>query len=425
MSPIIKYQSWENPRCKILKAMASAKPMSRELCLKCKGGRLLCGQKTCPLLQKINIQSPLENSLKQDMSGPSPSIFVGWNGYPEVFIGPMVSLDSENVNLLDNPAKWYGTGFDDIIKLRSLLVRSKHRQGIRERTKFIENSQELALSEKAVDIETRFKKKPHYSLSFSPISQPMGASGILEKFSITENPKIPKKVDYVVSDEMKAAPSLTKLFNSKFDIYYLTNVFSSGTLGMEENKKLVPTRWSITAVDDILARSMMNDIRNYPQINDCLVYTNQYLENHFEILLIPGGWEFEQFESWAPKTLWTMSYNKPVIVQEHEKHKGRWDYAINEGGGYYAGRFAVCEALSKMRRQARVVIFREIYDSYIMPVGVWEVRENVRHAFMNKPKKFSTIKEALFDINSRLMHPVEEYAKRSEVLRQRRISEFF
>ena len=102
-----------------------------------------------------------------------------------------------------------------------------------------------------------------------------------------------------------------------------------------------------------------------------------------------------------------------------------WDYAINEGGGYYAGRFAVCEALNKMRRQARVVIFREIYDSYIMPVGVWEVRENVRHAFMNKPKKFSTIKDALEDINSRLMHPVEEYVKRSEVLRQMRISEFF
>jgi len=60
-----------------------------------------------------------------------------------------------------------------------------------------------------------------------------------------------------------------------------------------------------------------------------------------------------------------------------------------------------------------------------MPVGVWEVRENVRHAFMNTPRKFNTLKEALADINTRLMHPVEECVKRSEVLRQRRISEFF
>ncbi len=420
-----KYQSWENPRCQILKAMSAARPMSRELCLTCKGGRLLCGQKSCPLLQRIHIQNPIETRLKEEMSGPAPSIFVGWKGYPEVFIGPMVSLDVENANLLDNPAKWYGTGFDDIIRMRSLLVRSKQIQEVRAKTKFIENSQELALSTKAVDIETKFTKKPHYSLSFSPISQPMGASGILEKFNITENPKIPKKVDYVVSDEMKAVDAVSKLFKSEFDVYYLTNVLSSGALGMNENKKIVPTRWSITAVDDMLSREMMKSIRNYPQINEYTVYTNQYLENHFEILLTPGAWEFEQFESWAPKTLWTMSYDKPVIIQEHEPHEGRWDYAINEGGGYYAGRFAVCEALNKMRRQARVVIFREIYDSYIMPVGVWEVRENVRHAFMNQPRKFGTLKEALSDINSRLLHPVEEYVKKSEILRQRRLSEFF
>ena len=60
-----------------------------------------------------------------------------------------------------------------------------------------------------------------------------------------------------------------------------------------------------------------------------------------------------------------------------------------------------------------------------MPVGVWEVRENVRHAFMNPAKKFDTLKEALADINTRLMIPVEEYVKKSEILRQRRLSEFF
>jgi hypothetical protein len=60
-----------------------------------------------------------------------------------------------------------------------------------------------------------------------------------------------------------------------------------------------------------------------------------------------------------------------------------------------------------------------------MPVGIWEVRENVRHAFMNQPRKFSTLKEALSDINSRLMHPIEEYVEKSEILRQRRLIEFF
>ncbi|MFN3527624.1 MAG: hypothetical protein ACK4YO_00800, partial [Candidatus Altarchaeaceae archaeon] len=69
------------------------------------------------------------------------------------------------------------------------------------------------------------------------------------------------------------------------------------------------------------------------------------------------------------------------------------------------------------------IVFREIYEGYIMPVGVWEVRENVRNAFKNKPKKFNTIDEALQDIQKRLKIPIKEYLKRSDLLRQRRLME--
>lgn len=419
-----RHNSWESPRCQIMVQMSKALPMSRKLCLTCKGGRLLCGRPFCPLLEKLNLQGPIEKKLKQDMFGPSPSIFVGWRGYPDVFLGPMLSLEPENSSMLDNPASWYGKGFDDILLMRSLLVRSKSKRNVFERGKFVEENQEIALASSPVDIETHYKKKPNYSMSFSPINQPMGPSGELQKLKITENPKIPRKVDYVVSDELRAADASSILYESGYDVYYLTRILSSGALGVSDNKKLVPTRWSITAVDDILAKEMMKSVRQFPEINEFRVYTNQYLENHFEILLIPGMWEFEQFESWAPRTPWTMSHSEPVIIEEHEKHKGRWDYALNEGGGYYAGRFATVEALNTMRRQARVVIFREIYDSYIMPVGVWEVRENVRHAFKNHPRKFPTIKEALQDINTRLRIPIKNYINKSEILRQRRIVDY-
>ncbi|MFN3528143.1 MAG: hypothetical protein ACK4YO_03480, partial [Candidatus Altarchaeaceae archaeon] len=78
------------------------------------------------------------------------------------------------------------------------------------------------------------------------------------------------------------------------------------------------------------------------------------LFNHFEILLIPGNWEFEQFEAWAPDTLWTIGNESYAINLEAEYYKGRNDYAIKEGGGYYASRLAVLEYLKKIKRQARV-----------------------------------------------------------------------
>ena len=423
--PAEKYQSWETPRCGILRAMKEAAPMSRELCLVCKGGRMLCGRESCPLLQKIRIQSPIEGKLSQDMFGPAPSIFVGWKSYPDVYIGPMAAIDAEKAAVLDDPSKWYGMGFDDIIQMRSLLVRAKKQQNVTDRGRFVEKTREIALSVKPVDIETMFKHTPTYKLSFSAVSQPMGPTGMIRDFRIADNPKIPRKVDALASDEIRAADAAFELYKKDYDVYYLTSVLSSGALGLEERKKLVPTRWSITAVDDMIGKDLMKDIRLFPELKDFLVYENTYLENHFEVLMMPGRWEFEQFEAWAPKTLWTMSYDAPVIQEEYEGFEGRSDYAIKEGGGYYAGRIAVTEALHRMKKQARAIIFREIYEGYLMPVGVWEVRENVRKALGKKPRRFGSLQSALEDIKTRLRIPLEEYLKNSEMLKQRKISEYF
>ncbi|MDD5111782.1 MAG: hypothetical protein PHG85_04510, partial [Candidatus Altiarchaeota archaeon] len=282
----------------------------------------------------------------------------------------------------------------------------------------------IALSVRPVDVETHFQGRPSMSFSFSPISQPMGPSGVLKDFRLADNPKIPRKVDSIVSDGLRASDAVYELYKGSHDVYYLANVLSSGVLGSPKGQRMVPTRWSITAIDDIVGKQLMGELREFPCVEEYSVYTNTYLENHFEILLMPGNWEYEQFEAWAPKTLWTQSYDAPVIVGEHEGFSGRSDYAINEGGGYYAGRLAVAEALHAMRMQARAVVFREIYESYVMPVGVWEVRENVRAAMKNVPRRFSGLKEALGDIAQRLVNPIREYVRRSSVLRQRRMTEF-
>jgi hypothetical protein len=384
----------------------------------------MCGRPSCPLLSKINVQNPLKGKLKESMFGPSPSIFVGWGGYPQVALGPMTSMEPSDAALMDDPGSWYGLDFSDIIRLRSMLVRSKSKQGVRERTTLVEKAQELAMSTKPVDTEVLFQSRPKYGMSFSPISQPMGPSADLKDLDIAENPKIPKKVDSLVSDEVTASDASFELYKSGYDVYYLTGVLSSGAMGHEERKKLVPTRWSITAVDDIIGKQLIEEIKDYPEIPEYTVYHNTYLENHFEILLIPVKWEFEMFEAWAPDTLWTMAYTGYAINQESERYRGRRDYALKEGGGYYAGRIGVLEGLKKLKRQACAIIFREIYEGYVVPVGVWEVRENVRKAFENPARKFDTLQSALSDINTRLKVPMNEYVKRSLILTQRRIDEY-
>jgi hypothetical protein len=63
-----------------------------------------------------------------------------------------------------------------------------------------------------------------------------------------------------------------------------------------------------------------------------------------------------------------------------------------------------------------------------MPVGVWQVRENVRHAMLEKPLAFNTLNEALERIASQFQIPLQTWVKQSQLIRnalfQKRITDF-
>ena len=394
--------------------------MSRQ-CLSCKG-RLWCGLPSCPLLEKLRFEAPIARKALTSVFGPSPpNAFVGWQGYPSVSVGPLVAIEEGmDARLYDAPSEWYGLPYADIIRFRSSLARGLHRQRVTEQSAVLGEIQAAVMSVKPVDVEARFSKPLSFRMSFSPVSQPMGPSAPLLDLRLAGNPTVPKKMGEFASGKIKVREALPELLDAGLDYYYVQKVLSAGLLG--EKKKLVPTRWAITAADRMIADLYIRDVKQFPSVSEFLVFSNEYLYNHFEILLLPGAWEFEQFEAWAAGTVWTP--DGAGIAQEYEPYQGRSDYAETEGGGYYAGRFGVAEGLRDMRRQARVIILREIYEGYQMPVGVWEVRENVRNAFRNTPKKFATLRDALDDIKARLKIPITEYEKKSTVLRQRRLSDF-
>lgn len=392
------------------------------LCILCKGSRALCGKERCPLYSKINIGPLVEKSVSMNFFGPSTNVFVGRIGYPRVSMGPLTAIEMKPN--IDSPGTWFGMEYGDIIELQSLLLRSKLRQNIHSRSRFVEENQELALASRPTDVEMRFTKKPIYNMSFSDMYQPMGPSASLEKMKITENPKISNRVERIVRDEIKASEAGVMLYSLGQDVYKISSILSSGIMGMEERKKLVPTRWSITATDDMIFKSMVSEVKGFPPVNEYMVYSSNYLDNHFQILLIPGNWEYENFEAWAPGSMWSFNLKKTEIIEEYEPFKGRTRYADKEGGGYYAARLGVIEGLRSMRRQARVVVFREIYEGYTVPLGVWQVRENVRNAFRHRPEKFATLNGALKHIDSKLRIPMEDYIKNSLMLKQRRVSDF-
>jgi hypothetical protein len=395
---------------------------SANLCLQCKGGKALCGHSICPLLSKIEFIPKISEQMnKTEFFGPSTSVFVGHVNYPRVYVGPIGALGFKDK--IDAPETWFGMEYNSIIEMRSMTLRSKSIEHVKSKSNFVEDNQLLAMSVKPTDVEMNFRRKPVYKFSFSDVTQPMGPSAPIEKLKIIDNPKIPQKVDYIVGDELKAVEQVNMLYN-EVNIYQIMNILSSGSLGKDEAQKMVPTRWGITAIDDMLAKSMMQRIRDYPQVKNFRVYESQYLDNHFMILFMPGKWEYENFESWAPGSTWAQQAKEMQVIEEYEPFEGRTTYADKEGGGYYAARFGVCEALDAMKKQARVIVFREISEGYVIPVGVWQVRENVRNAMTNLPKEFTTMDEAINYIGAKTRVPILTYKEESKILKQKRIFDF-
>jgi len=380
------------------------------------------------LMQKAySFVQPSSLRLSQTVFGPSPpNIFVGRAGYPRVDVGPLVSVAAEpwevDAEFFDSPSKWYGLDYAKIIGMRSSLVRGKKKHGVKSESKMLTALQETVVSQKSVDLEVKFERPLQFSMDFSSFYQPMGPSGAVEKVSVAGNPSVPKKVDELAQEKVKVRQAVPELLSSGLDVYYLQKVLSAGILG--EEKKLVPTRWSITAGDRMVADHFLESVKQSPCVNEYAIYSSEFLHNHFEVLLLPGRWEFEQFEAWAPGTVWTKGETAPVIMAEYEPYAGRSDYAELEGGGYYAGRLGAAEALHEMGKQARVVIFREIHEEYQIPVGVWQVREQVRQAFKKPPTKCTALKDAFQLLNSRLRLPVSAYYAKSKVLGQKKIFDF-
>ena len=391
------------------------------ICLHCKGARLLCGKKSCPILLKNSVMKSLvpfeldKTRRNVEIFGASPpGFFVGHFNYPNVYLGPLVPFQEFSLNLgvadnyiLDAPELWFGKKIEEIVRYRSSLVRSNFVTNVRvgQRTKkntpplriqrLLETSQELSMAARPVDTETKIAKM-NLRIMMDNHAPPIGPTGMTDKIRITENVKVHPKVDYCVADtDLKAAQAVSEYLYFKGHVPQSTikRVFSAGLLGQKDNRRLVPTRWTITAVDDIISKALIKEIKKFPEIDDYRMFESDYLDNHFKILLFPGKFMYEMNECWAPNTLWNISLSgnnqdlKPQIMTDYEFYKGRKNYASNITGAYYAARKEICEYLYNIRRQARILIFREVRGGYIVPLGVWVIRETVRNAMSLGPTK--------------------------------------
>ena len=357
-------------------------------------------------------------------SGSSPpEIFVGRYNYPNINAGILSPNFFENSEELSMPEIWYEKKFTigDILIRRNKLIYGRFKTDIKRTSRFKSLIQEIAMAYKPVSTEIFLKSPPRQNLEVNRFSPIITNLAPLENARLQENPKVDKKVDYIVSDiDSKAVNSINELYKSKIPVSSINKILSAGLLGVKTKRKLVPTRWSITAVDDTISKELLKKIRFYNEIDEILVFNSEYNGNHYEIILLPGGFSFEIIEA---------EINNNKFWHDYEFFHGRKDYASDVVGGYYVARLALTEYLDRIKRQATAIFFREVSQEYYAPVGVGILRETCRDAFLKIPEKFNTIQEAFKIIQDRMKLDISFFMDRSILLneygKQKKISEWF
>jgi hypothetical protein len=372
-----------------------------EMCLACRGAKLLCGKPKCPILTKADgFAKHAESLMSSDViEGSSPpGVFVGRFGYPNVFIGPMVPAFHGETEYLDTPEMWRGKTIEEIVDYRYSLIRGCTRASILEAesgSRLVGSLQEIAMSTRPADSELLLLKKPVNRISFSENSQPFGPSAPMKRFRSSGNISVDRRIEKAYYDkDLKASDAIFQLYREGVLFSKLEKSFSVGVFGERKKRKLVPTRWSITAVDSNLSLRLIEEIKDYETIDEFRVFVYSNLDNIYVGILTPEKWSYEWIEAWHSGTAWNKFGSKPEMIGDFEGYYGRKTYA-KPGGCYYSTRFAVSEYFSRERRQGGAIMLREIHPGYILPVGVWNVRESIRTLLMGSYRSFDTLSEAL------------------------------
>src|SRR3989344_8752489 len=334
-------------------------------------------------------------NFKQHFQGSSPAPFIGRFGYPKVNIGFLSPQLSGDTSYYDAPKDWsqQNASITNIASLRYGLVNSRTQSSVKDlsnSSRFLEIIQEVGMASKPVELEVSLNKIPTLDVKMEKEVAPFGPASSLQKARITANAKVDSRVERVVSDtDLKAAPGIISLYQKGFTENFLAKLLSVGNTGLKENRKLVPTRWSITAVDDTLWKTMIKEIKDYP-LGDYQAYFGGSWGNYYLILCFPQVWEYELFESYVNYQINPWSKKGYFYSTDYENYEGRKVYAEETAGGYYANRLAVLEKLKETKRQGSVLALRFITSEYNILLEEWVCREASRKSLAEQPLTFSS-----------------------------------
>lgn len=206
--------------------------------------------------------------------------------------------------------------------------------------RFIGKLRDIALSSGSLESQAEFQKAPR-GATFSHVSsypfRPQRTAGAAGDRKFPMGSSLEKAY---YDDDLLAADAVGRLHERGLPFSSIEKAFSLGSFGIGKRRRLVPTRWAITA-DSTLARRLLHNVRGYQPIDCVQVREFSSLNNYYAVLLLPTAWQYEWMEAFLH-----ILGGEELIFSDYENNGGKKGYS-RVGGCYYSCKMAVLEALAR------------------------------------------------------------------------------
>lgn len=319
----------------------------------------------------------------KELTGFGSTALVGEKNYPQLKIHN-VSNEDKDSSFLKN-SDFVKKDYSEIIKSKAknvlgstnpIYIKKSNNRITDEITEIYKSKTEVEFVSK-FDSELKFNKPV-----FSNMIGTLGTKNELTKIEVNDNISISKQIETHTQGETKSKNAIIELYEKGFNESQIINLLSLGQFGISINKKLVPTKWTITAYDKAISDHLLNEVSKYKIIENYEIYNYFDKGNNFLVLLIPDTFSFELFEK---------GDNFEASDYVDYRNKLKYDEP-KTAGAFYAGRIGILENLKIRKKQALIIIIRLI-NNYEIPLGVVFVRESIREAMKKRIEKFNNLKE--------------------------------
>jgi len=326
----------------------------------------------------------------KEIEGFGSAPIVGEKNYPFLQIHNSSNENKNNSYLNSN--KIVKQGYKHIFELKAKnILGSTQNTYIKNTTNRINNEIiDIYKSKKAIEFNSKFEKELKFDkILTNKMSGIMGSKNELESLQATENTKTSKQIEKYSSNDAKAKEAIIKLYERGKNEQQIIHLLSLGVFGVNINKKLVPSRWAITAYDKTIEHYLYKKITKYPIINEFEVYYYKNKSDTHVNILLPDHYTGTHTENWSD----SYSDEWDGFNTDYFNHVNKIPTPdpLNSGG-YYATKVALNEHLNSRKKQASAIMVRVIRN-YDVPLGVVFVRECVRESFKNRIFKTNSFKE--------------------------------